>query len=864
MWSLADAAYWTKQGLWPIAGNEQLFVENVFSTWLYTGNGSAQTIDNSIELGSGQSSGGYITLNGTNYLKSPSSSAFAFGTGDFTMEAWIYPTSVSGTTGVVSTRIDASASSAQAFFGVAAGQILYYAGVAISGGTVAANNWYHIACSRSGTTVRIFLNGVQVGSGTDAVDKTTTFGFVGSGSGDILGQVFDGRISNARIVKGTALYTSNFTPSTTPLTAVSGTSLLTCQTPNLTADNSTNAFTLTQIGTIPTSLTGGPFPDATKGKGGLVWMKTRGANGQSHNLYDTVRGATNALYANATNANQVFANGLTSFNSNGFSLGSLSQTNFNNDNMASWTFREAPKFFDVVAYTGNGANRNIAHNLGVAPGMILVKRTDTAADWQVYHRSNANTQYMVLNSQAAVATGATRWNSTTPTSTEFTVGTDTTVNASGGTYVAYLYAHDTTSTGLIQCGSYTGNGSATGPTVTLGWEPQWLLVKRATGGTSSWFLIDSMRGFTMSNDNLLYAESTAGEETLYNVVNPTATGFDVVINDPGFNASGSTYVYMAIRRGPMQVPTVGTSVLSVKNYAATTTSASVTHDVTFDMELNANRDQSISKFLLVDGLRGINGVVLQTAQTTQDASFPTYWSRNGQRGMYAPSAFDAWWAAGSGTQNHISYGFVRAPGFFDEVCYTGTGVARTVNHNLGVVPEMMIVKSRTSGTFNWLVYSQSTGAGNYLSLNATDAVATASTVWNNTSPTATLFTVGTAAGANQSSNNFVAYLFASCPGVSKVGTYNGTGALQTINCGFTTGARFVLIKRTNSTGDWFVWDSTRGITSGNDPYLLLNSLNAEVTGTNYVDTDTTGFKVTAAAPAGINASGGTYIFLAIA
>jgi hypothetical protein len=100
--------------------------------------------------------------------------------------------------------------------------------------------------------------------------------------------------------------------------------------------------------------------------------------------------------------------------------------------------------------------------------------------------------------------------------------------------------------------------------------------------------------------------------------------------------------------------------------------------------------------------------------------------------------------------------------------------------------------------------------------------------------------------------------------VSKVGSYTGTGALQTINCAFTTGARFVLIKRTDSTGDWFVWDSARGISSGTDPYLLLNDLSAEVTGTNYVDTDTTGFKVTAAAPAGINASGGTYIFLAIA
>jgi hypothetical protein len=116
---------------------------------------------------------------------------------------------------------------------------------------------------------------------------------------------------------------------------------------------------------------------------------------------------------------------------------------------------------------------------------------------------------------------------------------------------------------------------------------------------------------------------------------------------------------------------------------------------------------------------------------------------------------------------------------------------------------------------------------------------------------------------NGSGFTFVAYLFASCPGVSKVGSYTGTGALQTINCGFTGGARFVLIKRTDSTGDWFVYDSARGITSGNDPYLLLNITAAEVTGTNYVDTTSVGFQVTAAAPAGLNANGGTFVFLAI-
>jgi hypothetical protein len=115
-----------------------------------------------------------------------------------------------------------------------------------------------------------------------------------------------------------------------------------------------------------------------------------------------------------------------------------------------------------------------------------------------------------------------------------------------------------------------------------------------------------------------------------------------------------------------------------------------------------------------------------------------------------------------------------------------------------------------------------------------------------------------------SGQTYVAYLFATVAGVSKVGSYTGTGNTLQINCGFTGGARFVLIKRTDSTGDWYCWDSSRGIVSGNDPYLLLNSTAAEVTNTDYIDTYSAGFEISSTAPAAINANGGTFIFLAIA
>ena len=124
--------------------------------------------------------------------------------------------------------------------------------------------------------------------------------------------------------------------------------------------------------------------------------------------------------------------------------------------------------------------------------------------------------------------------------------------------------------------------------------------------------------------------------------------------------------------------------------------------------------------------------------------------------------------------------------------------------------------------------------------------------------------MGQVAQTNQVSINYVAYLFATVAGVSKVFSYTGNGSSQTINCGFTGGSRFVMIKRTDSTGDWYVWDSARGIVAGNDPRLSLNSTAAEVTTDDSVDTDSTGFVVNQVAATNVNVNAATYIFLAIA
>lgn len=588
------------------------------------------------------------------------------------------------------------------------------------------------------------------------------------------------------------------------------------------------------------------------GEGGLVWTKPRSAaTFGDHILVDSERGDFQ-IQTNTTAANNAIAS--FNFSSTGYVVPNNNRINQSGITYASWTFRQAPRFFDVVTYTGTGANRTIAHDLGVVPGCIIVKRTDTTGNWQVYHRSLANTQYMVLNSTAAAATGTTRWNSTTPTSSVFSIGTDATVNASGGTYVAYLFAHDPLgpsgdgSDGFIACGSYTGNGLAAGPTVTLGWEPQWLLVKDASSSGTDWLVIDNMRGFTVAGrvDAFLKPNLSDAEDT-GSYFAPTATGFSVTDNSYLINSSGNTYAYIAIRRGPMREPTVGTEVFQP---AIENSTDNPRFDAPFpvDMAFQLYPTGGSSSYPR-NGSR-LTGTDYLVTSGTVAADTTTNMAWGYMQGFYLGIA------AGTG----VAHMFRRAPGFFDVVAYTGTGVARTINHNLGVAPELMIVKKR-SAVDNWIVYAGD--ATDYLILNTTAATADLDTMWNDTAPTSSVFSLGTNDDVNGNTATFIAYLFATLPGISKVGTYTGNGSNQTINCGFTTGARFILIKRTDSTGDWYVWDTARGIVAGNDPRLSLNSTAAEVTTDDTIDPANSGFIVNQVTATNVNVSSASYIFYAV-
>jgi hypothetical protein len=606
-------------------------------------------------------------------------------------------------------------------------------------------------------------------------------------------------------------------------------------------------------------------------KGGLTWIKCRNV-GYTHFLNDTARGAGNVLQSNTTSANQATTStfGLTSFNADGFTVkddglgpggalaGQGGGLNFTGNTYASWTFRKAEKFFDVVTYTGTGANRTIAHNLGSVPGCMIIKQTNTGgADWAVYHRSQGATKYGLLNTTAAFVNdaGSARWNNTDPTSTVFSVGNDTEVNLNGSTYVAYLFAHDAGGFGLtgtdnvISCGSVTLNGSGAG-SVTLGYEPQWILLKNSQA-TENWQITDNMRGMPVGSADALLLPNSSAAESSYDDIDPTSTGFNV----KDLNSS-QTYIYIAIRRGPMKVPTDATKVFSVTS-GNFSTPYTVTTGFPVDLCYSSRTGGSARHFN--DRLRGptVQTSYRYLATNTTDAELTGTSAGIGFQSN--TSIIDNDWVTGA---NAVWWNFGRAPGFFDEVCYTGTGVTLNVNHNLAAVPELMIVKGRNSASA-WDVYSQPTGNTNVLRLSTTNATSV-QPQWNNTTPTSTVFTVKGGETANVSGRTYVAYLFATCPGVSKVGSYTGNGSTQTIDCGFTGGARFVLIKRTDSTGDWYVYDTARGMTALTDPYLLANTSAAQTATLGSVTTVSTGFALNSAVLADINVNGGSYIYFSVA
>jgi len=600
-------------------------------------------------------------------------------------------------------------------------------------------------------------------------------------------------------------------------------------------------------------------------KGGLVWTKARSASDQ-HVLYDTERGTSVRISTNDTDGNTTDTNEITAFNSDGYTLNSGG--GFTNDSpttYVSYTFRQAPNFFDIVEFQGDGtSNRSITHNITNA-GLIVVKQINSAGNWFVWHRHfsslSSGSGYIQFNSQyQAIDTTGVIDNIT---STSFDVHAGAT-NGSGQSFVAYIFADNSSDSSIdaadrmIACGSYSSgaSGTETPPEVSIGFEPQWLLVKNITTGGSGnpWILVDTMRGWTIPSTTMTQPRaldtSLSNAEGTTRRFGPTATGFLVRDYHSSINYANQTYIFMAIRRDNQAEITDATDLFAVSQQISNGTGPSYVSNFPVDMAIN--RFTSGTDAGLSDRLRGAKDLL--TTHTLAEYS----------NSVKQFDFSDGYYAAGAGANSsYYSWMWKRAKSYFDVVAYTGTGVAgRTVSHSLAAIPEMMWVKKRASPG-SWAVYhsgaNAETNPENYhFFLNNTSAESTDNNYyWYQTAPTATEFSLGISANVNQNNVTFIAYLFATLAGVSKVSSVVHSGTTN-VDAGFSNGCRFLLLKRADATGDWLTYDSTRGIVSGNDPYLLLNSTAAQVTNTDYIDPYSAGFTLTSSLTAG------TYIYYAIA
>ncbi len=566
--------------------------------------------------------------------------------------------------------------------------------------------------------------------------------------------------------------------------------------------------------------------DFTK-HGGMVLFKNRDAL-QSFCLHSTLFGATKQVYTNVTNALETIPTGLTAFTNTGVSVGSNIAWNASGQRHVAWVFCEAPKFFTqklVNHVTGTATTVDLS-SLGTV-GCVICKGESAGSGWLVFHRSLAANQYLYLNATDAAA-ATSQWGIS---------GTNFTIPSAAGSqrYLVLGFAHDPSPDGLIQCGAFTG-----GQAVELGWEPQFCLTK-TSNVADNWYAVDDIRGWTADGQ--------------YNILVPNTTSAQVAFGiSTDFwrrNATGMTntfgndrqYIYIAIRRPNKPAQKFGADkvfcpvVRTGTGVAATVTTPGFLADTIIMSYRNYNPEYHD----VVSRLRGGNKY-LSTARTSQELT----------ENIVSFDVMSGYSLVGSaknssGGYTLIDYAFRRAPGFFDEVCWAANGTLQTHKHGLAFQPGMMWTKARSS-TGAWAIYHKDLGRDRVLYFD-TSSGSTIPGLWG--AVTGATFQYQAMAGAAMTT-----LLFGDMPGLCKAGSFTLGATPWTEACGFSP--RLVILKRTDAAGDWYMWDTARGIVAGNDPYLLLNSTAAEVSGTDHIDPATGGFIINPTLPAG------SYIYWACA
>ena len=438
--------------------------------------------------------------------------------------------------------------------------------------------WYHVVVTiditnaTAGDRARLYINGERVTDfSTEAYPPATTNEVYYSSTrthriGQAGGNLYycDLYLSEFNFVDGTALGPTSFGETDAngqwvPIKEPSVTYGTNGFYLPFTNDYEVEGFnTVTYIGDGGTQYVGGVGfePD-------LVWIKRREGS-ESHILQDSVRGAARQLFTNTTEAELSGANNVQSFETDGFVVGTDSGSNGSGRSFVAWAWdagtgsaasntdgsitslvKANPDYgFSIVSYTGTGANATVGHGLSSAPEIAIFKNRDTSSDWRVYYHVDglgSGVRYVALNSTAASVYDPNIWQNTTASNTVLKIGSASQVNGSSNDLIAYCF-HSVA--GYSDFGNYTGNGSSTGPTVTTGFKPAFLILKR-TDGVNSWTIQDNTRDPSNPIDLYLLADDSGAEGTSGLSVDFLSNGFQIKTTSSAVNASGGTYIYMA-------------------------------------------------------------------------------------------------------------------------------------------------------------------------------------------------------------------------------------------------------------------------------------------------------------------------------
>jgi hypothetical protein len=624
----------------------------------------------------------------------------------------------------------------------------------------------------------------------------------------------------------------------------------------------------------------------------LVWLKNRTLSGTSQYLVDSTRGqGTNVMKTIYSNKNIAEETAVTtgtnleygiiqSINSNGFTVayGNLggNETNSTGNNFVAWCFKanggntssntdgsitstvqaNTKAGFSIVKYTGNGTSgATIGHGLSAAPDMIIIKNLDDTDKWAVYHSAVGATKFLSLNETAAATTSSFYWNDTAPTSTVFTLGSTSPVNSPNTEdYIAYCFAEKA---GYSKFGSYTGNGTT--QSINTGFEPAFLMLK-SSSQTGDWFIFDNKRSPSNPRNNRIKANLADAESTSSNQVNFLTNGF--YFGSTAFNDNGRTFIYMAFASDPSAAPVLADS-FHINLYTGTQATLSI-DSLGFKPGLVWLKNRVINGYnhFLYDIVRG-PGNAINSNLTVAEYSL-TGVSSFDDDGFTLGSNYEAnrsgdpyvdWaWKANSiptintdGTiQSVVSAN--QAAGF-SIVKYTTTTNAR-VGHGLSQAPQIVLQKTLSSTNSFFFANNLVSGTNDweYMELANTTAQTTNWTYWDGVeAPNATTFKDGW-----PNNTEMITYCFHSVDGYSKFGTYTGNGTTNAIT-GFGFQPDWILARRIDAADNWAI------INSVTNTYLLANLSDAEAT-YNWFAFTSDGFTLSTST---LNASGGTYIYMAI-